>query len=104
MALSDLGTGSHNLVGEVHENNKKKNGKSRGLSRSSFGVAEEDRDKSHLGKPGRPLGGGLPFLCQTFIGFPVCQALCWAPEATKDSDGAPVTEELAASQESLARE
>lgn len=59
--LSDLGAGSHNLAGEVHETNVKKTGRNEGLPRGCFGVSEEDRDKSHVAEPGTPLGGRTSF-------------------------------------------
>lgn len=49
-------------------------------------MAEEDTERNpSWGSQGRPLSG--------------CQAPCWPPGATKDSEGASVTKVLAASQE-----
>lgn len=83
-AISDLGTGSHNLVGGAHVADIKQTGWDRGLPWRPGRGRGDDRDDFHLGEPRKTFQRRAPSpLPLMFIGEHVCRALTTA----KDSDG-----------------
>lgn len=71
-----------------------------GFQGDFFEMAKEgNRDKAQLREPEKASLRRLPLPPQMFRGSTMCQALLWALGTTKDTDGASVTEVLAASQE-----